>query len=399
MGSSLRCRPAPAHPSIGSPNSPPGGRPDGGGRTGRPGRAAIRGWRAGRSGPQTRPVKAVVYQGPGAVAVTELPEPRIEHPRDAIVRVTRTGVCGTDLHPYRGEIPGFRAGTVLGHEFAGTVQSAGPEVPFATGQRVFASDVIACGRCPQCARGWHYHCPAASLFGYSTVVGADVAGGQAELVRVPFADVVLAATPDGVTDEQAVFVGDVLTTGYAAVRAAGVAPGSVVAVVGAGPVGLLSAICAEAAGAAWTVLADPAADRRAQAGALGLRAVPPDRLPAAVRELTGGGADCVVEAVGTDPALACALQAAGPHATVAVVGAHHSTGTPFPTGLAFARELTVRFAVGDPIRFRDPVLALVRSGRVDPSRIVSQRLPLAAAEQAYRLFDTQQAVKVILTAG
>ena len=343
-------------------------------------------------------MKAAVYGGPGQVAVAEMPEPGIGHPRDAVVRVTRTAICGSDLHPYRGEIPGFRAGTVLGHEFAGTVHQAGPEVPFRVGERVFASDLIACGRCGNCARGWHYHCPAATLFGYSTVVGPAVGGGQAEYVRVPFADVVLAATPEDVTDEQAVFVSDTLTTGYAAVKAAGIEPGAVVAVVGAGTVGLLSALCAVTAGAAYTVVADPSAARRTHAESLGLPAVPPEALADAVWQADRRGASGVIEAVGTDAALACALRVAGARATVSCVGAHQSAAMPFPTGLAFTRELSVRFTVGDPIALRDRVLALVRSGRIDPTRVVSRRLPLAEAARAYELFDAGAAVKVMLVA-
>jgi threonine dehydrogenase-like Zn-dependent dehydrogenase len=345
-------------------------------------------------------VKAVVYQGPGRVTVEEVPPPRLLGPRDAVVRVSRAAICGTDLHPYRGEIADFAAGTVLGHEFAGTVAEVGAQVPFAVGQRVFASDIIACGRCADCGRGWHYQCSSVSLFGYSTVVGPYVAGGQAEYVRVPYADVVLAATPDDVTDEQALFVGDVLTTGYAAARTADITPGDVVAVVGAGPVGLLAAMCAAMLGAAQVVIADPEPVRRRHAASFGIAAVCPDELGTLVRAMTGGrGAPAVIEAVGTDAALRCALETAGPRATVSTVGAHHATGMPFPTGLAFARELTVRFTVGDPITLRDQVLALVRSGRINPSRIVSHRLDLAQAPTGYALIDAREAAKVVLATG
>jgi 2-desacetyl-2-hydroxyethyl bacteriochlorophyllide A dehydrogenase len=344
-------------------------------------------------------VKGVVYHGPGRIAVEELARPRIEHPRDAVLRVNRTAICGTDLHPFRGDIPEFAAGTVLGHEFAGTVHEAGPEVPFPPGQRVFASDIVACGRCADCARGRHYHCAAVSLFGYSTVVGASVPGGQAEYVRVPYADVVLAATPDDVSDEQALFAGDVLTTAYAAAGSADITPGDVVAVVGAGPVGLLAAMCASIIGAGTVVVADPAEERRTYAASFGITAVVPEDLPDVLGEATAGrGAHAVLEAVGSDAALACAINAAGPRATVAAVGAHHSTAMPFPTRLAFGRELTVRFVVGDPIRLRTQVLALIRSGRIDPSAVISHRLPLDQAPLAYELFDDRQVFKAVLTA-
>src|SRR5262249_34824245 len=152
-----------------------------------------------------------VYRGPGDVAVVgHLPEPELSGPRDAVVRVTRSAICGTDLHPYRGEIPGFEPGTVLGPEFTGVVVEAGVAVPSAPVERVLASDLVACGRCRVCARGWHYHCPEVTLFGYSTVVGPSLPGGQAEHVRVPFADVVLSRCPDGLSDEHVLFAGDVL---------------------------------------------------------------------------------------------------------------------------------------------------------------------------------------------
>ncbi|MFC7328625.1 alcohol dehydrogenase catalytic domain-containing protein [Marinactinospora rubrisoli] len=346
-------------------------------------------------------MKGVVYRGPGHVEVaTGLAEPRVEGPRDAVVRVTRTAVCGTDLHPYRGEIPGFAPGTVLGHEFAGTVAAAGHDVPFAVGERVFASDVVACGRCRRCARGWHYHCPEVTLFGYSTVVGRSVAGGQAEYVRVPYADVVLARTPDGVTDEQALFAGDVLTTAYAAVADSGIRPGDAAGVVGAGPVGLLAAQCAVVAGAATVVVADPDERRRDRVRAAGLRAVPPEEFGAALAAAAEyGGGTVVIEAVGSAAALRTALDGAGPRATVVTVGAHHSDAMPFPAARAFAGELTLRFTVGDPIRLRDRVLALMAGGRIDPSRVVSHRLPLADAAHGYRLFDRREAFKVVLETG
>ncbi|MFC5833553.1 alcohol dehydrogenase catalytic domain-containing protein [Nonomuraea insulae] len=360
-------------------------------------------------------MRGVVYRGQGHVEVSELPMPSLEHPRDVVVRVTRSGICGTDLHPYRGELLDFPAGTVLGHEFAGEVFAVGHEAPFEPGQRVFASDLIACGRCGECARGWHYQCTEGTLFGYAEVAGASVAGGQAEFVRVPFADVVLATTPAEVSDEQALFVGDVLTTAHTAVLEAGVRPGDTVVVIGAGPVGLLAAMCAETAGAARVVIADVHPRRLRQGRELGLTVVDPEVLlnpdtdlpdgviGGAERVIIGGaerviigGAERVIEAVGSDEALDCALRAAAPRGTVAVVGAHHSLAMPFPSGLAFARELTLRFAVGDPIRLREQVLALVRAGRIDPTVVVTHRFSLDDAPLAYQLFNAREVLKPII---
>lgn len=346
-------------------------------------------------------MRGVVYRGPHDVElVHDLPVPRLQSGRDAVVRVTAAAICGTDLHPYRGEIPGFRPGTVLGHEFVGTVAEAGPEVPFDVGDRVLASDVVACGRCAMCARGWHYQCPQVTLFGYDTVVGPSVPGGQADYVRVPFADVVLSSIPAELTDEQALFAGDILSTGYAAVAASEAEPGDVVGVVGAGPVGICAAQCAAAAGAAGVVVTDTDPARRENAARLGFTAVEPDGFAKTLDGLFGGhGARSVIEAVGSDAALRHAVESAGPRATVVAVGAHHATRMPFPSKAAFAQELTVRFVVGDPIRFRDQVVALVRAGLLDPAAIVSHRLPLSEAVHAYELFDSRAAFKVVLTTG
>jgi len=344
-------------------------------------------------------MRGVLYRGPRHVVVSDdLSVPAVRSGRDAVVRVTKAGICGTDLHPYRGEIQGFESGTVMGHEFVGHIVEAGPDTPFAPGDRVFASDIVACGRCRDCARGWHYQCPHATLFGYSTVVGASIAGGQADQVLVPFADVVLCPVPKDVTDEQALLVGDVFTTAYAAVLDAGIVPGDVVGVVGAGPLGVLTALCARTAGAAAVLIADTDPARRELAGNLGADAVAPADFREALREASDGqGAQAVIEAVGTDAALAAAMTAAAPHATVVAAGAHHSAAMPFPSGEAFGKELTVRFTVGDPIRLRDQVLRLVGSGRLDPAVVVTHRLTLGEAASGYRLMDRGEALKVVLT--
>lgn len=341
---------------------------------------------------------AAVFRGPGRIEVDDVARPALRHERDAIVRVTRAGICGTDLHPYRGEIPGFRAGTVLGHEIVGVVEDVGPDVAnVSPGDRVVVSDVIACGRCHWCLRGWHYHCRHVSLFGYDEVVGPYMPGGQAEAVHVPFADVVLAPLPDNVTDEQALFVGDILTTGWTGAAEAGIEPGDVVAVVGCGPVGLCAARAAPVFGAAHVVAVDPVPRRRAAAGEAGANAAEPAFAADAVRDLTAGrGADVVLEAVGTDAALALAIDLVRPRGTIVAVGAHHSTAMPFPTGRAFGLELTLRFAVGVPIRWRDTLLPLIADGRLDPTPIVSHRLPLGEAAVAYDLFDRREATKVVL---
>lgn len=342
-------------------------------------------------------MKGVVWRGAYDVRLEELPDPELSGPRDAIVRMTRSAICGTDLHPYRGEIEDFMPGTVLGHEFTGVVVEAGSEAGTWSGERVLASDLIACGRCRFCAQGWHYHCPEASLFGYGTVVGDYVAGGQAEYVRVPNADLVLSGIPASLDDEEALFVGDVLTTAYTACAEAGVRPGHSVAVVGCGPVGLLGLMCARLMGAETLLAIDPDPDRRTAAEQLGAIALAPG--PGAVAEIqdrSDGGADVILEAVGTEAALLLALAGVRPRGTVVAVGSHTADTLHFPVGEAFAKEITLRFAVGDPIRSRDEVLAVLSAGRLDPTVVISHRMSLADAPRAYEMFDRHEAVKVVL---
>lgn len=347
-------------------------------------------------------MKAVVWEGPFDVRVADdVAMPRITEDRDAIVRVVRSAICGTDLHPYRGEIPSFTPGTVTGHEFTGVVVEAGPGAHgLSPGDRVLASDVIACGRCWYCARGWHYQCDRVGLFGYDTVVGTTaVAGGHAEFVRVPFADVVLSPIPDEVTDERALLIGDVLATGYSCATGGDITPGDTVAVVGCGPVGLLALESALLLGAGQVLAVDPLESRRALAASRGAVPVPTDGdLAERVREATGGrGADVVLEAVGVDASLRTAIDIVRPRGTVCAAGAHASEGMPMPTGTLFGKELTLRFAVGDPISVREPLMALVSAGRLDPTFVVSHRMPLDKAVEGFRLFDEAAATKVVLT--
>jgi threonine dehydrogenase-like Zn-dependent dehydrogenase len=265
---------------------------------------------------------------------------------------------------------------------------------------VVGSDVIACGRCWWCRHGAHYQCERVSLFGYGEVVGEYVPGAQAEAVRVPFADTVLLPVPDGVGDDSATFVGDVLTTGWAAAAGADVAAGQVVAVVGCGPVGLCAALSARLQGAAEVVGVDRQPGRRRAAAGLGLVAAAPEEARQVIGDLTAGrGADAVIEAVGHPDALGAALALVRPLGTVTAVGAHHDRAFPLDTGDAFGRELTLRFVVGDPIRWGGTVLDHMVAGRLDPAPVVSHRVPLDAVAEAYALFDRGEATKVLLTTG
>jgi threonine dehydrogenase-like Zn-dependent dehydrogenase len=342
-------------------------------------------------------MKAVVLAGPGDLQILEVPDPRISAPGDAIVRVTTTAICGADLFPFHGHVPGFENGTVLGHEFVGLVESVGPGVSSVRpGDRVVSTSTISCGLCPQCRAGRPSQCLERALFGYSGVY-KRLDGGQAELVRVPSADRCLRLIPDGVADASAVFIADMLPTGYSAVKRADLAVGDVAVVVGCGTVGLMAILLAQRV--ARTVIAiDGIAARRVLAEQFGAQAVTPDDARAAIDAATDGlGADGVIEAAGTAGALTAALTYVRGRGTVSVVGAHFDADFPLNNALMFEREMTLRVSWGDAFNDRDRLMAFLGPGGLDPTPVISHRFPLAQAAEAYRLFDAREATKVLLT--
>jgi threonine dehydrogenase-like Zn-dependent dehydrogenase len=341
-------------------------------------------------------VKAVVLHAPGELAVDDVADPVIREPGDAIVAVRATAICGADLFPYHGLTPGFEAGTILGHEFAGEVLQTGPAVgTLRPGDRVVNTSMISDGTCPSCRAGRVTQCEERSLFGYSGVY-PRLDGGQAELVRVPHADRALRRLPDEVSDEAAVFLADILPTGYGAVVRAGVAEGDTVVVVGCGPVGLMAILCARGiAGRLITVDGVPV--RRELAERLGAEAVAPEDVADVVAAATDGiGADVVIEAAGSPAALDASLRLARGRGVVSVVGAHFEPDYPLDNGLMFERELTLRFSIGDPTADGPWLLERLAHGELDPTPVVTHRLPLADAAAAYRLFDAREATKVVL---
>lgn len=341
-------------------------------------------------------MKAVVLVKPGDVQVLDVPDPQLAAPGDAVVRVTATAICGADLFPYHGYTPGFENGTVLGHEFVGVVEAVGTDVrSIRPGDRVVCTSTISCGHCGHCRAGRPSQCQTRALFGYSGVY-PRLDGGQAELVRVPGADRCLWPIPAGVSDEAAVFVGDILPTGYGAVRRSDLALGDLAVVVGCGPVGLMAVLLARRV--ARTVLAvDAVAGRRDLAASLGAVAVPPEGAQTAIADASGGlGADAVIEAAGSAGALSAALTYVRGRGTVSVVGAHFEPDYPLNNGLMFEREISLRFTIGDPFADRERLFGLIQAGVLDPTPVVSHRLPLADAADAYRLFDSRDAVKIIL---
>ena len=342
-------------------------------------------------------MKAVVLRAPGDVGIDEVAEPAILDAGDAIVAVRATAICGADLFPYHGLTPGFEDGTILGHEFAGEIVALGPSVQgLRVGQRVVNASMISCGTCQSCRAHRVTQCDGRALFGYSGVY-PRLDGGQAELVRVPVADRALRPLPDEVSDEAAVFFADILPTGYGAIVRAAVSARDTVAVVGCGPVGLMAILCAVHAGADVIAIDDIEA-RRDLSDKLGAHAVSVADASDAVSEATNGqGADVVVEAAGVPAALDSSLRLARGRGTVSVVGAHFEPDYPLDNALMFERELTLRFTIGDPTADAGQLLDLVAMGAIDPTPVITHRLPLAEAGEAYRLFDNREATKVVLT--
>jgi threonine dehydrogenase-like Zn-dependent dehydrogenase len=344
-------------------------------------------------------MRAVVYRGEHDVRVEDVPEPSLVAPDDAIVHVRKAAICGSDLHFYNGRVPGVFDGTVVGHEFVGTVAAVGSDVTkFAEGDEVVGSFQIACGTCPGCLAGRYNHCADLGVLGYGIFVG-DLAGSQAEYVRIPHADLNLIHVPSALTPEQALFAGDILTTGWYAAGIAPVSPGDDVVVVGAGPVGTFAALAARAMGAQRVVAIDMVASRLALAESLGAIPVNSAERSAsvAVEDILGDGADVVIETVGLPPALLTSIDCVRTGGTVSVIGVHTEFEHALPLGNLFTRNITLRFGGSCNVQgWWDRALAAIASGQVDPTVIVSHRMPLDDAAEGYRLFEAKEAMKVVL---
>ena len=387
-------------------------------------------------------MRAVVWHGRRDVRLADVPDPGVVTPHDAIVRVTTTAICGSDLHLYNGYIPGMRRGDVLGHEFMGEVVATGQACEkIRAGDRVVVMCSIACGRCWFCKRDRTSLCdnsnPApnrlaielahghagAALFGYSHLFGG-YAGGQAEYVRVPFADVGCLPVPPALSDEQALFLGDILPTGYAAAEHCQIEPGDTVAVFGCGPVGQLAIRSALVLGAERVLAIDRVPERlalAAEAGAIGI-----DETHGLLRErldeLTGGrGPDACIDAVGMEAhgsgaieaydrvkqalrletdrpsALRTAILACRKGGIVSIAGVYGGFVDKFPMGAAFTKGL--RFAMGqtDFHSYAPRLLERVLAGELDPTAVITHRVALADLPEAYRMFDekTDGCVKVV----
>lgn len=387
-------------------------------------------------------MKATIWAGRNNVEVQSVPDPKILNDRDAIVRITSTAICGSDLHLYDGYIPTVKHGDVLGHEFMGEVVEVGNAVKnLNVGDRVVVPFPIACGACSACERDLYSLCEnsnpnagiaekfmghsPAGLFGYSHMLGG-FAGGQAEYARVPFADVGPLKIEDDLTDEQVLFLSDILPTGYMGAEMCDIKPGDVVAVWGVGPVGLFSVLSAYLLGASKVIAIDRVPYRLAMAAEKG--AIPINFEETSVLEelshLTGGrGPDHCIDAVGMEARngstvvdaydrvkQAARLETERPHAlreaamscrnggTISIVGVYGGLMDKFPIGAIMNRSLTIKTGQCHVQRYMRPLLDRIRNGEIDTTFLISHRLRLDDAPHGYEIFKHKKdnCTKVIL---
>lgn len=345
-----------------------------------------------------RTLKAVTFHDVRDFRVEEVRRPEIASPSDALLQIRLGAICGSDLHIYHGHTP-MDPGATVGHEVVGVVEETGAAVTSVQpGDRVIAAFYVACGHCRQCRRGWWAQCETRMIFGHGTYFGG-LGGAQAEYLLVPHADVNLAVIPDGVEDEQAILVGDVLATGMFAAERGGIQPGDTVAVIGAGPVGLSAIMCAELFGPARVFAVDMVGDRLEMAADLG--ALPLDSRSVSpqveIQRHTGGlGADVVLECVGRMEAIQTAIDCARGGGTVSSVGVPSQVTADFPYWEFWTRDLSFRSGCANVHAYMRPLLELIAAGRLRPERIISHRMPLAEAARAYKMFDRREATKIVL---
>lgn len=383
-------------------------------------------------------MKALVFHSPKHVQVDTVPDPQIKDTRDAILRVTSTAICGSDLHIYNGAFPQVRP-LVLGHEFMGIVEEVGPGVKnLKKGDRVVVPFPIACGHCWFCDTGWPTQCQQSNpqhygpeggllsqkggaLFGYTDLYGG-YAGGQAEYVRVPYADYGPRKVPEELRDEEALFLSDILPTGYSGLRWAELKPGESVAVIGCGPVGLMAQKLARLMGASIVIGVDVVpyrlAKARETAGSETVNAAHVDAVEA-IRSLTNGrGADVVIEAVGMEvergllkklanvvhlqrgstTAVELCFSAVRRGGRVSIMGVYGTTYDNFPLGQMLDKSLRVQTGQATVHNYIDELMRFICEKRLRADDIISHRVPLEQAPHAYQIFNRKEddCVKVVL---
>lgn len=345
-------------------------------------------------------MKALVFGGPGQRSWDTADDPTIVDPTDVIVKIDLTTICGTDLHILKGDVPAVSEGRILGHEAVGTVLEAGAAVTtLKQGDHVLVPAITSCGRCAPCKRGMAAHCKGAGGIGW--IFGHLINGLQAEYARVPFAETSVHLVPEGVSDEQVLFLADILPTGYEiGVQNGGVKPGDAVAVVGAGPVGLAAMMTAELAGAARIIAVDLAASRLRHAERFGAThtVVGGEDAMQQIFDLTDGeGVDVAIEAVGVPATFDLCTRIVRPGGTVANVGVHGSPTTLHLEELWIKNiTITTGLVSGSTI---PTLLRLARDGRIEAEKLATHHFPLDEIEMAYDVFgaaDKHDALKVVL---
>lgn len=386
-------------------------------------------------------MKAAVFHKPGDISVDNVDDPRIEKPDDIILKVTSTAICGSDLHIYDGFVPQARD-EVLGHEFMGIVEEVGPDVHnVRKGDRVVVPFTIACGQCFFCSQGFHANCmhsnpkhygpegnlldsKGGGMFGYTDLYGG-YNGGQAEYVRVPMANAGPKVIPDGLEDDDVLFLTDIFPTGWSAVKWGKVKPGDTVVIFGSGPVGLMAQKAAWLHGAEQVIAVDPLDYRLEKARTVNNVTTinsEDEHLMEKIRSMTNGrGADVAIDAVGmeanrtfmekakavinmekgTMKVIEMCTEAVRRSGTIAVVGVYASPYDNFPIHRIFDKGLIMQFGQAQTIMYIDQCFEMVRSGKVVLNDIITHKLPLSQASEAYDMFKkkTDDCVKVVLKPG
>jgi 2-desacetyl-2-hydroxyethyl bacteriochlorophyllide A dehydrogenase len=342
-------------------------------------------------------MRAVTFQAPGEVRVEDVAEPELAAPTDAIVRIEASGVCGSDLHIYHGRVqiePGF----TIGHEYVGTVTAVGEEVnEIGVGDRVLGCFQTACGQCFFCGHGLFHKCDSSRTFGHGATLGS-LPGTQAEQALVPNADLVLRRVPEGMSDDVALFAGDVMGTGFHAAAESGLQAGDTAAVLGLGPVGLCAVQAAFAAGAAHVIAVDTVPERLAMAASFGAEPVhltEQDPRAAARAATEGRGVDACIDAVGDPRALELAIRLTRKCGTVQAIGVY-AERCEVHMGLFWIKAMNMRSGHANVIGHVDRVLELMSSGRLDPGPLVTHHMSLDEAPEAYALYDRREALKIVL---
>lgn len=334
-------------------------------------------------------MRALLFQGVRSLSCETVADPGIEAPSDAVLQVRVAAVCGSDLHVYEGRERGLDQGTVMGHEMTGEVVAVGSDVEsLEVGDLVVSPFTTSCGACFYCASGLTSRCERGQLFGW-VEGGRGLHGGQAELVRIPLADTTLVKVPPETPLDHALLAGDVLSTGFFAAASAGVGPGTTVAVLGCGPVGLMAVVASCELGAERVYAVDRLPERLGLAERFG--AVPVDfsrEDPVArLAEATDGrGADIALEAASTPAATRLAVDLLRPGGTVSAVAVHNEERLPFTPIEAYDKNLTYKTGRCPARHFMDRTLDIVAGGRYDLGAIVSHRLPLSDGPRGYRIF-------------